>query len=70
MSEDKAARAMNRWWKRRTGSAAEVADPDIVNGTVNVDPAALKTLVMYARSMTIVAERRRRRICELQGRLP
>ncbi len=76
--EEKAARALNRWWQNRTGTDESVANvypftmdrnPVPVCALVVVNAEALRVLTMYARAMSIVAERRRCRILELQGRL-
>lgn len=65
--EEKAARSFNRWWQNRTSTTQQVAMPAGVEVLVNAE--ALRVLTMYARAMSIVAERRRCRILELQGRL-
>ena len=57
----------NRWWRKRTGTDVVIARRCSRDFDVDVEPHAVKTLVMYATNMSAVAERRRRRIIELKA---
>ena len=66
--EVKAAAAMNKWWRQRTGKDESPASSssEVLQGLVDVDAAALSVLVVYARNMSVLAESRRVKLAELQ----
>lgn len=63
----KAANAMNRWWRKRTGRQDAVADPSGTgDGYVDVKADALFVVVEYARNLSVLAESRRMKLAQLQ----